>query len=398
MLEDDLRKMFGARVHTPLAAMDPAGKAITRARGRRLRRRLLTGGIGGVTLVAMVLGMAMIQGVSAPVARNDGPFMFDTFDGFRGEQLPDKPMQVIDMPIDVHQGTALWTSDGRRMALPGVEQVIDVIRVPQGWLYSDDIQLRLLTTGGQTVPVRENVSSWMVSDDGAQVASVSTDSTLAVQPSGGGETQATTPVPDGTLASGFDEKRVIVSRDGSGPDTWDPGDGKTYVEGGQLQLAAVYTAAGQAAVGIVHEGAKTCLAELSIRAKGWLVGTKLGCADLMNHAAQAGQGINRATRSPDGRWLAVPSPTGVHLIDIEASRQAIRSSTSPVVDGPPVFGFSCVSSPDAPAVWADASTVLTISTANGVVACNINGSRYAVALPAGVSDGWGLVRRYGVKD
>jgi hypothetical protein len=84
----------------------------------------------------------------------------------------------------------------------------------------------------------------------------------------------------------------------------------------------------------------------------------------------------------------------VHLIDIEASRRPNETSVMP--DGPPVWGPSCVSSPDAPAVWSNTTTVLTISSANGVVACNIDGERFAVALPAGVSDGWELVRRYGV--
>jgi len=394
-LEDELREMFGARVHAPLAPADPAGTAIARGRVRRLRRKLLLGGIGAVTLAAMIAGLATIKGFWAPdQPGGDGRVTFETLYGTAagGNPPADRPMPVIDMPVDVQQGTALWTADGRRMVLPGVEQVIEVVRVPQGWLYSDDIQLRLLTVGGQTVPVRENVSGWTVSDDGTRVASVSVNSTLAVQPAAAGNAQAT-PVPEGTRPAGFDGPRVVLGREGYGADTWEPGD-KAYEAGGQEELAAVYTAAGKQAVGVVRDGSKTCLVELSGKAKGWLVGTRLGCADLLNNAAHAGQGLNRASRSPDGRWLAVPSPTGVHIIDIEASRRAVESSV--MLDGPPVFGYSCVSSPDAPAVWADSATVLTISSANGVVACNINGSRFAVALPAGVSDGWALVRRYGV--
>jgi hypothetical protein len=394
-LEDELREMFGARVQAPLAPADPAGAAVARGRARRLRRRLLASGIAGVTLTVMVAGLAVIKGFWAPDQPGGGDRV--TFEalygpGAGGNPPADRPMPIIDMPMDVHQGTALWTADGRRIILPGVEQVVEVIRVPQGWLYSDDIQLRLLTVGGQTVPVRENVAGWTVSDDGTQVASVSIDSTLTVQPSGGGAAKAT-PVPAGTMPAGFDGPRVVVGREGYGADTWEPGD-QAYAEGGQEELAAVYTAAGKPAVGVVRDASKTCLVELSAQTKGWLVGTRLGCADLLNKAASAGQGLNRASRSPDGRWLAVPTPTGVHLIDIEASRRAIASSV--MLDGPPVFGYSCVSSPDAPAVWADSATVLTISSANGVVACNINGSRFAVALPAGVSDGWALVRRYGV--
>jgi len=396
MLEDDLREMFGARVQAPLSPIDPAGAAIARGRARRLRRRLLAGGVAAFTLAAMVSGLAMIKGFWAPDRPGgEGQVTFEALYGpGAGSHPPSNvPMRVIDMPIDVHQGTALWTADGRRMVLSGVGQVIEVIRVPQGWLYSDDIRLRLLTTGGQTVPLRENIAAWAVSDDGASVASVSTDSTLAVQPSaGGGETKAT-PVPMSARPSGFDGARVVLGGKDSGADTWEPGD-KPFEADSLPELVSVYTAAGKQAVGIMRDGAKTCLVDLVAKNKGWLLGTRLGCADLLNNAAEAGGGLNRAARSPDGRWLAVPSATGVHLVDIEASRSAIE--TSMMVDGPPVFGYSCVSSPDAPAVWSDMATVLTVSSVNGVVACNIDGSRFAVALPAGVSDGWALVRRFGV--
>jgi len=357
---------------------------------------MLASGVAACTLAAMVAGLAVIKGFWAPdLPGGDGRVTFEALygAGSGSHALADSPLPTIELPIDVHQGTALWTADGRRLVLPGVEKVIEVIRVPQGWLYSDDIRLRLLTIGGQTVSVRDNVSSWAVSDDGASVASVSTDSTLAVQAaSGGGDIKATA-VPEGSQPSGFDGLRVVLGREGYGIDTWAPGD-KPYAAEGQPELVAVYTAGSKQAVGVVRDGSNTCLVDLVARSKGWLLGTRLGCADLLNYAAQAGSGPGRAARSPDGRWLAVPSPTGVHLIDIEASRSAVQ--TSVMLDGPPVFGFSCVSSPDAPAVWSDTATVVTISSANGVVACDINGARYAVALPTGVSEAWDLVRQYGV--
>jgi hypothetical protein len=395
MLEDDLREMFGARVQAPLSPIDPAGAAIASGRTRRLRRRLLGGGIAAFVLAVMVTGLAVLKGIWEPGPGGDGAVSFEALygPGADGGPAPERPMPIIDMPVDVHQGTALFTTDGRRLILPGVEQVIEVIRVPQGWLYSDDIQLRLLTVGGQTVPLRENIASWTVSDDGASVASVSDDSTLAVQdPAGGGQTKAT-PIPEGTRPTGFDGQRVVLGGEGFGADTWQPGD-SVYAADTEPELMAVYTAVGKQAVGITRDATKTCLVDLVGKNQGWLIGSRLGCADLLNNAVQAQGGVNRAARSPDGRWLAVPSPTGVHLIDIEESRKAIE--TSVMVDGPPIFGYSCVSSPDAPAVWSDTVTVLTISSANGVVACKMNGSRFAVALPAGVSDGWGLVRRYGV--
>lgn len=397
MLEDDLREMFGARVQAPLAPIDPAGSAIARGRVRRTRRRLLASGVAACTLAAMVAGLAVIKSFWAPGGADRVTFEALYGAGSGGNPPAERPLRVIDLPVDIHQGTALWTADGQRLVLPGVEQVIEVIRVPQGWLYSDDIRLRLLTTGGQTVSVRDNVSAWTVSDDGASVASVSPDLTLEVQPSaGGGETRAT-PIPAGTRPSGFDGSRVVLNREGSGADSWEP-TGTPYVEASQPELVAVYTAGSKQAVGVVRNGKTTCLVDLVAKTKGWLLGTRLGCADLLNYAAQAGSSSGRAARSPDGRWLAVPSPTGVHLIDIEASRKAVE--TSVMLDGPPVFRSTCVSSPDAPAVWSDAATdaatVLTISSANGVVACDIDGKRFAVAMPAGVPDGWDLVRRFGV--
>jgi hypothetical protein len=395
MLEDDLREMFSARAQAPLAPIDPAGSAIASGRVRRLRRRLLVSGIAACTLASMVGGLVVMKGFWAhdrPGGGNEYSFEALYGPGSASEATQKKSMDVIAMPIDIHQGTALWTADGRRLVLPGVEQVIEVIRVPAGWLYSDDFQLRLLTTGGQPVSLRENVSAWTVSDDGASVAGVSADSTLAVLPSTGGDAKVTA-MPAGWQPSGFDGARVVLSREGYGSDSWEPGEA-VYVEQGQPELVAVYTAGSKQAVGIVLVGSKTCLVDLVARTKGWIVSTSLGCADLLNNAVQAGQGAGRAARSPDGRWLAVPSPTGVHLVDIEASRLALERSLT--LDGLLVFAYSCVSSPGAPAVWSDAATVLTVTNTNGVVACKIDGSRYSVALPEGVSDGWDLVRRYGV--
>jgi hypothetical protein len=232
--------------------------------------------------------------------------------------------------------------------------------------------------------VRDSVSHWAVSNDGDKVASISTDHTLAVQPVAGGQGRSTGVAP-GTRTTGFDGQRIVLKRDGGGVSHWS-GEGQPDQTGEDQELLGVYGAVNQPAIGLSAHGAKTCLVELAAGTKGWLAGTRLGCAELFNNAARAGTGLNRATRSLDGRWLAVPSPTGVHLVDIFASRAT----------GDLVFGYSCGSSPDAPAVWADSATVLTISSENGVVACGINGTRYAVALPAGVSDGWALVRRYGV--
>jgi hypothetical protein len=391
MLEDDLRDLFGARVQAPPAAVDPAGTAIRRGRARRSHRRMLVGSIGSLALIAVIAGLAVIKGAFTGVNPGNGnQVTYEAiFGGGEAESTPGRQLPIIDMPIDVHEGAALFTSDGRRLTLPGVEQVIEVVRVPQGWLYSDDFRLRLLTLGGQSLSVRDNLSSWTVSDDGGKVATVSTGTTLALQTPSGGQVAATpsaAAVTAGTKVTGFDGQRVVLMRPDGDVTHWSGGQAQADQNSPDPELLAVYGSTTQPTVGLIADGSKTCLAELTADTKGWLVRARLGCAELFHNTARAGTGLNRATRSADGRWLAVPSPTGVHLVDILASRTI----------GDLVFGYSCGSRPDAPAVWSDTSTVLTISSENGVVACGMSGMRYAVALPAGVSDGWALVRRYGV--
>src|SRR5262245_58729640 len=99
MLEDDLRKMFGARVQTPLAAMDPAGKAITRGRALLARRKLLVGGMCSITLVALIAGLAFMKGYWAPAGTGDGRVTFEALygDGGGAGGAAERPLPVIDM-------------------------------------------------------------------------------------------------------------------------------------------------------------------------------------------------------------------------------------------------------------------------------------------------------------
>jgi hypothetical protein len=270
---------------------------------------------------------------------------------------------------------------------------VGVFRVPDGWLYSDDYRLHLLTVGGQLVPVGSNVSAWTVSNDGSQVATVTEGTVLAVKTPTGTQ-KASTTVPAGARAVAFDGGRVVLARSQPGTDGWD-GAPAPYREKWNEKLMVVYGGHGTDAVGLYQEGKTICLMDLKAEPDGWHVASTLGCGDLLATAAKAGYGLSRAARSSDGRWLAVPSPTGVHLIDLTESRVAAAAAGGPV-SGPPVVAHTCPSTPDAPAVWADVNTVLTISTENGVVACSTDGSRAQVQLPSGVSDGWALVRRYGL--
>ncbi len=386
--------MFRARVHTPPATEDPAGVAISQGEGRISRRRTLIGTVSVLLFVALLGGVASIRAVWGPPAGADQALTFDAYFG-RDEQTPSpappESLPIIAMPVDVHVGTALWTTDGRQLKLPGVNEVVEVVRVPDGWLYSDDFRLHLLTLGGQLIPiVASNLSAWTVSNDGSQVATVADDTVLALKTPTGTQ-KARTTVPNGARAVAFDGARVVLSRSDRGSDSWS-GESASYREAWDAKLVVVYGGRGGDAVGLYQQGSDVCLVDLRTQPEGWQVTTILGCGDLPATAAKAGYGMSRAARSPDGRWLAVPSPTGVHLVDLQASRVAAAGG----LGGPPVVAHTCLSLPDAPAVWSDADTVLTISTANGVIACGTDGGRASVQLPGGVSDGWALVRRYGV--
>lgn len=388
MLEDELRHLFHARVRTPPAALDPAGTAIDRGRNVVGRRRTMIGSAVTLVFALALAGVASINGIWGTPKNGNDAVTYDALYGRPGHEDTDRNSEALpsmSMPVDVHVGTALWTTDGRKLTLPGVQEVISIVRVPDGWLYSDDYKLRLLTVGGQFVPVRDDVLNWAVSADGDKVATVRQGDTLAVSAPGGGDGPATS-VPGGVRAVGFDGGRVVLSRDRAS-DLWGA-ESTAYQETWNEQLLVVYGGGSGDAIGLYQEGPDICLVDLRAGSGGWEARSKLGCGDLLATAARAGYGLSRAVRSPDGRWLAVPSPTGVHMIDIHASRL-----TKPET---PAVAYTCISAPDAPAVWADSATMLTIGSADSVVACGIDGVRRAVILPEGVSDGWALVRRYGV--
>ncbi len=396
MLEDELREMFQARVHTPPATMDPAGVAINRGEGRAARRRTVIGAVSVGLFFAILGGMASVKGPSGARTEAEYHGTFDTVWGPGGGEQPDRgpseSLPIVPMPVDVHVGTALWTTDGNKLTLPGVTDVIEVVRVPDGWLYSDDFRLHLLTVGGQSKQVGNDVSAWTVSNAGDKVATVTGGTDVTVKTPTGDQT-ASTSVPDGTRAVAFDGGRVVLSRsERAGSDSWDGH--TTYRETWDDKLMVVYGGHGADAVGLYQQGPAVCLVDLQAASDGWQVGTILGCGDLLATAAKAGYGLSRGARSPDGRWLAVPSPTGVHMIDLTTVR-AFAQANGPQ-GGLPAVAYTCASASDAPAVWANANTVLTVSVNNGVVACSTDGSRSAVQLPSGVSDGWALVRRFGV--
>jgi len=339
-----------------------------------------------VAFVAMLGGAATIKGMWTPPGQRADAL---TYDGLFGRDVaqPDRAgedLPIVEMPIDVHVGADLWTADGRKLTLSGMSQVIEVIRVPAGWLYSDDVRLRLLTLAGNSVPIRENIASWAVSFDGSRVVTtVAHENLMVVDPSSGEIAQ--TAIAENTEAVGFAGGHVILQHDSSGFDYWNTAV-QTYRQAWNNRLLAVYGSATEQTIGLVEEKGSVCLADVAPTDLGWVIGQSLGCGEVLRAAGRDRLGRADVTLSPDGRWLAVPSASGVQVIDIGAARST----------GELAVLQTCLSAPNAPAVWVDDKTVLTISSASGIVACGMDGSRGAVPLPSGVSTGWALVPRYGV--
>jgi hypothetical protein len=386
MLEDDLREMFGARVRTPPSPSDPAGVAISRGRRGVRSRRFTLAAAACVAFVAMLGGAATLKGMWTPPGKAGDVL---TYEGLFGRDLdqPDRAgeeLPIMEMPIDVHVGTDLWTSDGRKLSLTGMSEVIEVIRVPAGWLYTDDFRLRLMTLGGNSVPVRNNVSSWAVSMDGKRVVTAAAHENLMVTEPGTNETKEVD-IPEEVEAVGFAGGHVILENDVAGFDHWNTSM-QTYRQAWNNRLLAVYGSATDETIGLVEEKDSVCLADIAPTEMGWAVGQSLGCGEVLRDAGRDRLGRADVALSPDGRWLSVPSPSGVQIIDIGSARAT----------GELFVTQTCPSAAKAPAIWADDQTVLTISSTAGIVACGMDGSRGKVPLPSGVSTGWALVPRYGV--
>jgi hypothetical protein len=393
MLEDELREMFSARVSAPPAALDPAGVAIKHGRRSSRRRRVTMGAIALVAFAALLGSAAMIKGFFTPIPGLGGAI---TYDGLYGTHQPNRgepanPLPTMTMPIDLHVGTSLFTSDGRKLTLSGVDEVTEIIRVPAGWLYSDDFRLRLLTNDNNSMLVRDNISRWLVSLDGSKVATVAEGKVVQVsRPDGQGSVK--TVVPGGVELSGFYGPRLVLGSEKLGSAYWN-GAANGSLSGWNDHILAFFGALNDGPMALVRDGDAVCLADLvAIENSGWAIGDRIGCGELLEAASRAVGGLSTPTRSPDGRWLAVPSWAGVHLIDLNQDRTQLDSAQA----ADPVISQTCVSSPNAPAIWASPTTVVTVAPDSSLLACGVDGARHVVQLPLGVTTGWALIPRFGL--
>lgn len=393
MLEDELREMFSTRVSAPPAADDPAGVAIKQGRRHARRRRLSVGAFAVVAFAALLGAAAMIKGFFTPLAPNLGGSI--SYDGLFGTQQPQRgdsnPLPIVTLPVDIHVGKLLYTIDGRTLTLSGVDEVIEVIRVPAGWLYSDDIRLRLLTPDNTSVPVRDNISSWLVSLDGSKVTTVLEGKYIEVsQPNGQGSVKAI--VPAGAEPQGFYGPRVVLGADQRGSSYWDSS-GNDQIAAWNERVLGYFGALNDGPMALVKDGDAVCLADLTAsEPDGWIIGERVGCGELMGNAARALGSLAAPKRSPDGRWLAVPTGGGLHLIDLNQDRTHFDSASA----SDPVISQTCMASPNAPAVWASPTAVVTVGRDSSILVCGVDGSRHTVLLPKGVTTEWALVPRYGM--
>jgi hypothetical protein len=401
MLEDELREAFAAAVRTPPAVAGPADQAIRKGRAMARRRRTLSA-LAGLTVFVAALGGAAGARWGDPVVSDDRI----SYQGLYGTALSggaDHPAVVetrlppMKMPVDVRVGDQLYTIDGTRVTLTGAGEVDRVVRVPVGWVYSDGQEtVRLATAGGETTQLLSEQTSWEVDAAGARIASI-TQGVLRIRPVqtpseaktatdvAGDDTSVSTAVPAETEVVGFAGAQVVVSRtDRVAFDFWSASGRTPYTEIWNGELKAVFSNGLEPIVGLVDgQHGSTCLVEVGVVTGGLRIGRQLGCDGMFAVAN------GRIVVSPDGLWLSVGAPAGVHLVDLAQSRdragQTINGASQVTV------AATCAAMDTSPVVWADRRTVLVVSQQRGVVACRTDGSRHEVALPAGVTSGWELV-------
>jgi hypothetical protein len=402
MLEDELRDLFAARVRTPPVAAEAAAAAIRVGRRKARRRQAAAGTAVAVFFLAALGGAAGGRPGAVPRQADDtitfGSLFGDADSAIKDQQSPRQaspvPLPVLAMPVDLRVGNELWTMDGRHLDLGGVGVVRRVVKVPAGWVYSGDQGVRKLTADGLMVSLASGSQRWALSTDGARLSIVDAQvlSVVRLDREGPSAVQAKTRVSADTDAAAFIGERVaLINQKTGGYDHWGADGATSYTASWNNDVLAVFgNGSSRSAVGLARSAAdQVCLVDLSTATPGLRVSATLGCDDLLTSA------VDQGVSSPDGAWLAVPSRTGVHLVDVTGTRAAAATSNKPPTTL--VVRTTCAAKAGSPAVWADKETVLTVSENSGVVACRTDGTQLVVPLPAGVTTGWELVPTIGAE-
>jgi hypothetical protein len=380
-LEDRVRESLASYATIPQPHADLADTAIAGARAVR-RRRSVGAAVAAAVVVAVVAGGAVLglgdrhgRTTKPPVGSSPSATASPTASALRADMWRDNQLHTVD---------------GRTFELTGAGRVTEVVRVPDGWLFSGTKGgARLLRTDGSAISlgIPANVA---VSADGRSVAWADGATVSAARLSRDGvRDEVSTPVPDKTSVTTWIGRRVVLGQ-AYAPwccgaqhmrhDVWDPAKGN-FAPRWTPDITPVYGPVpdGRRGLGVVRAGKEYkpgCLAELdgvrdmSVTRKTCLPG--LGWASLMG------------SLSPDGRHLAELRST-----DKDDSLMVIDVASATVLR-------TCPAS--TPLVWEDNGHFLAADNDGKIVRCAVD-SAEVTPIPGLTTDmfesPW-LVPRHGI--
>jgi hypothetical protein len=427
VLEDELRAVFAAQVRRLDSAppvVDPAGTAIRRARRIRRRRTASAGAAAVVLLVATLGGAISLRGWYLPEGQRQANLARPATSApepvptaARVEAvLPEGSAKLKSPPpsspaglfpadgpgLDIVAGDELWTSAGERMRLTGAGEVRWVYRVPAGWVYGGDQQVRLLRPDGGSVQLAEVDSGpalssvpqaaqqrqakrsddavakepaalprWALSPDGKRIVFAAGQKlSVGTISAGGLAVQQTTFAAGAVPVLFFGDSVVLTTAAADQYDIW--WTDRQYTAARGSVISHVYGPYGKSLLGLAPDpvdAGRDCLVLIAPTAGGLSPQSSRAC----------GLGLaSGGLVSPDGRWIAQQDKDDIRLFDVAAAmRGSTRTGTCPVSAG-------------AVPVWESPSTLVVVDSGQAV-RCTVTGVVESYAPPAGLPDGWQFV-------
>ncbi|MBB5870477.1 hypothetical protein F4553_003856 [Allocatelliglobosispora scoriae] len=387
MLEDALRDMFAVHAERAPVADDPASVAITFARERDRRRRMIGGFAVAIVLVVVVGGTFGMRSWWLPMQAGLPASQANALSG--GGDLPQFGPVVSDaelaatpleLGLDIYVGGGrIATRDGAWFTLEGVGDVLQVVRVPDGWVYGGVDRVRLMHTDGTIVDLLNEASRWLLSPHGDQLVSIVGRTAKIWQLTAKGLSQPiAATVPAGVVPMAFVADRVVLRNLEGKFDYWQPQG--TYRPTWTFQFSRVFDSLGDNSFALL-DGVNQCLVRINTANGGLPTGSALGCGPSLAFAPE------RGVVSPDGSLLAVPTVKGLNIVALAGSKvtASLQSAAEPIVL------TTCQADLETVPVWSSTDTVVS-TAAGGLIACSINGPRRSVTLHRGVTGtGWQLV-------